>query len=294
MIFTIPHELLGLWQANRKRLSDHLFRASRDTLFELLDDERYLGARPGLLAAVHTWGRTLTLHPHAHCLVTGGGRAPDGSWRAVRGGFLLPVRVVRVLFRGKLLAWLRSDLENDRLVLPDGVSKAEFERSLRRLYSKTWNVRLQQRYAHGHGVVAYLARYVRGGPIRDRRLVSATPTTTTFSYTDHRDGKTKRMALPAEEFLRRLFWHVPEPRSHGVRLYRLYGRRQQALCEACRAILPPPVSEAARRGSEDAEHPRAQGRRCSICGEPLASIADVLPERPDSHRILLPQRLKSP
>ena len=97
-----------------------------------------------------TWGSTLTLHPRIHCLVTGGGRAPDGSWRAARGGFLLPVRVVRLvraLFRGKLLAWFRSDLENDRLLLPDGVSKAELERSLRRLYPKTWNVRLQQRYA---------------------------------------------------------------------------------------------------------------------------------------------------
>ena len=128
--------------------------------------------------------------------------------------------------------------------------------------------------------------------------MSATPTTTTFSYTDHRDGKTKRMALPSEEFLRRLFWHVPEPRSHGIRLYGLYGRRQQAICEACRAILPDSTStstsEADRRGSEDPESPGAKGRRCSICGEPIASIADVLPERPDSHRILLPQRLKSP
>ena len=159
------------------------------------------------------------------------------------------VRVVRALFRGKLLAWLRSDLEDDRLVLPDGVSKTELERSLRRLYSKTWNVRLQQRYARGHGVVAYLARYVRGGPIRDRWLVGATPTTTTFSDTDHRDGRTKRMALPAQELLRRLFWHVPEPRSHGVRLYGLFGHRQQAICEACRAILPDSTSEAPRRGS---------------------------------------------
>jgi len=74
--------------------------------------------------------------------------------------------VVRALFRGKLLALLRDDLENDRLVLPDGVSKVELERPLRRLHSKTWNVRLQQRYAHRHGVIEYLARYVRGGPSR--------------------------------------------------------------------------------------------------------------------------------
>ncbi|MHA7838723.1 MAG: transposase [bacterium] len=147
---------------------------------------------------------------------------------------------------------------------------------------------------HCQGVVAYLARCVRGGPIRDRRLVSTSPTTTTFSYTNHRYGRMKRIGLPSEEFLRRLFWHVPEPRSHGVRLYGLCGRRHQATCEACRAILPAPASEAPRRRAEDPERPAAQGRRCSICGEPLASIADVMPERPDSHPILLPQRLKSP
>jgi len=165
---------------------------------------------------------------------------------------------------------------------------------MRRLYSKTWNVRLQQRYAHGYGVIEYLARYVRCGPIRDRPLVSAIPTTTTFSYTDHRDGRTKRMALSSEEFLRRLFWHVPEPRSHGVRLYgRLYGRSQRAVCEACREALS--ASETSpRRRSRSLEGPGAKGRTCSICGEPIASIADVLPERPDSRRILLPDRLKSP
>jgi hypothetical protein len=294
VIFTIPHELLDLWQTNRRLLSDHLFRASRDTLFELLADERYLGAQPGVVTALHTWGRTLTLHPHVHCLVTGGGRAPDGTWRAARGGFLLPVRVVRALFRGKLLARLRSDLESDRLTLPDGVSKAAVSRELRRLYTKTWNVRLQQRYAHGHGVIEYLARYVRGGPIRNRRLVAATSSTTTFSYTDHRDGRTKRMALPSEEFLRRLLWHVPEPRSHGVRLYGLYGRSQRGVCEACREILPPATSESPRRRSRDPQSSGAMGRTCSICGEPIASIADVQPEPSGSRRRLLPQHLKSP
>ncbi|MHA7838722.1 MAG: hypothetical protein ACX98W_14795 [bacterium] len=50
IIFTIPHELLGLWQVECQRLSDHLFRASGGNFFELLEDDRYRGARPGLLA----------------------------------------------------------------------------------------------------------------------------------------------------------------------------------------------------------------------------------------------------
>src|SRR5262249_46355051 len=59
---------------------------------------------PGILAALHTWSQTLVRHPHVHCLVTGGGRTADGSWKAVRTGFLLPVRVVMAGFPGGLLS----------------------------------------------------------------------------------------------------------------------------------------------------------------------------------------------
>lgn len=294
VIFTIPHELLELWQWNRKRLSDHLFRAARDTLFELLEDDRYLGARPGLITALHTWGRTLTLHPHVHCLVTGGGRAPDGTWRPVRNGYLLPVRVVKVVFRGKFLALLRDDLDHDRLRTPDGLSGAEVSKVLRRLYAKNWNVRLQERYAHGHGVIEYLARYVRGGPIRNRRIMSATPTATTFSYKDHRDGRIKRMALPPREFLRRLLWHIPEPRSHMVRLYGLYGRTQRAVCESCREALPDARVARRRPANQEAEQSAPSQRACSVCGRPVGSIAEIAPEAPAERRRLFPNRLKSP
>src|SRR4029450_5003435 len=67
-----------------------LFQAVHDSLRTLLADPKYLGAQPGLIAALHTWSQTLMLHPHVHCLVTGGGRTSDGSWKAVRNGFLLP------------------------------------------------------------------------------------------------------------------------------------------------------------------------------------------------------------
>jgi len=89
VIFTLPHDLLELWQLNRRRLTDHLFRAVQATLFEMLGDERHLGAKPGVIAALHTWGRTLTFHPHLHCLVTGGGLAADG-WRQRRAAICCP------------------------------------------------------------------------------------------------------------------------------------------------------------------------------------------------------------
>ena len=81
----------------------------RKTLHELLGDAKYLSVRLGIIATLHTWSQTLVLHPHVHCLVTGGGRTPGGQWVAVRHGFPLPARVVMAVFRGKLLAAIRQE-----------------------------------------------------------------------------------------------------------------------------------------------------------------------------------------
>src|SRR6267143_810169 len=73
VIFTLPHDLNPLWLANVPVMSTLLFQTVRETLFDLLADPKYLGAQPGMIAALHTWSQTLVLHPHVHCLVTGGG-----------------------------------------------------------------------------------------------------------------------------------------------------------------------------------------------------------------------------
>jgi hypothetical protein len=98
VILTLPHALNPLGRANVSVMTTLLLQAVRDTLRTLLADPKYLGAQPGILAALHTWSQTLVLPPHVPCLVTGGGRTPTGAWGAVRNGFLLPARVVRPCF----------------------------------------------------------------------------------------------------------------------------------------------------------------------------------------------------
>ena len=200
-----------------------------------------------MIAALHTWGRTLCLHPHVHCLVTGGGWTADGHWKAARNGFLLPVRVVQALFRGKLLAALREGLMRGTLRWPDGVRAQAMANDFHRLGRARWNVYLKERYPHGTGVVTYLGRYLKGGTIANGRLLAAEGEAVTFGYTDHRDGRRKAMTLSAEAFLDRVLKHVPEPGTHGVRTYGLYAARKRALLSYCRAVLgqpppePPPV-----------------------------------------------------
>jgi hypothetical protein len=93
VIFTLPSELHELWRWNRAMLTAVLFSCVRETVLTLLSDSKWLGAQPGILAALHTWSRTLAFHAHVHCLVSGGGLTVCDSWVAVRTGFLLPVAV---------------------------------------------------------------------------------------------------------------------------------------------------------------------------------------------------------
>src|SRR5438477_12698955 len=133
VICTLPHDLNPLWLANVPVMTTLLFQAVRDTLCTLLAAPKYLGAQPGILAALHTWSQTLVLHPHVHGLVTGGGLTADGSWKAVRNGFLLPARVVMAVFRGQRRDAIRRALTRGELVRPEGLRPQQVRKLLNRL-----------------------------------------------------------------------------------------------------------------------------------------------------------------
>jgi hypothetical protein len=161
----------------RQRAGDapRLLQAVRDTRCTLLADPQYLGAQPGSLAALHTWSQPLVLYPPLPCLVTGGGRTPDGQWHAVRHGFRLPARVVRVVLRGQLLAALRQAWVREVLALPAGMQPPQLLHLRTRFgppRKTPWNVPIRERSRHGAGVVTYVARSRRGGPITNAWLVA--------------------------------------------------------------------------------------------------------------------------
>jgi putative transposase/transposase-like zinc-binding protein len=210
VIFTLPHDLNSLWLANVPVMTTLLFQAVRDTLGILLAEPKYLGAQPGIIAALHTWSQTLVLHPHLHCLVTGGGLTPSGQWVAVRHGFLLPARVVMAVFRGKMVAAIRQTFARGALALPESMRPQQVLNLLNRLGHPTktkWNVRIMERYRHGAGVVTYLARYLRGGPLKNGRLVAYDGDCVTFTYrarqeeADAGPASPQQMTLPVAAFL---------------------------------------------------------------------------------------------
>jgi Putative transposase/Transposase zinc-binding domain len=288
VIFTLPHDLNSLWLANVPVMTTLLFQAVRDTLGTLLADPKYLGAQPGIIAALHTWSQTLVLHPHLHCLVTGGGLTPDGHWKAVRNGFLLPARVVMAVFRGKMLGALRRAFARDVLVLPEAMRPQQFLNLLHRLghAQKTpWNVHIRERYAHGAGVVTYLARYLRGGPLKNARLVAWDGVRVTFTYrarqeeADSARPGLQRMTLPVADFLQRWLLHVPVPQTHVVRCYGLYHQTHTEALTLCRAHLGQPpmaIPEPLVWQTLCAQRGDVHPERCPTCGQ-LLVCTGVIP-----------------
>lgn len=278
MIFTLPHELCDLWILNVRAMTDILFTAVRDTLFEFFLDERHIGAKPGIIATLHTWSQTLMLHPHIHCLVTEGGLF-DGQWVCrTKQGYLLPVRAVMAVFRGKLLAYLNDAVEKSELQLPDGMTGQRWKNLKNKLGRAKWNVHIRERYEYGKGILIYLSRYIRGGSISNKRIISNSDKGVAFRHRLAGTRKQGTMTLSADDFIKRYFLHVPEPNTKVVRSYGLYAPTAKEELSHCRALFgqtemkeiaePDWQSYCETKGDE---HPE----RCPVCGLRLIRTREI-------------------
>ncbi len=272
VIFTASDNLDCLWKTNMQLMSNILFACSRDTLIELLNDPKHLGALPGIIASFHSWSRTLAFHPHIHCLVTGGGLSGNGRWVSITGGYLLPFEVLRVLFRAKVLCKIRKAYDEGKLKLPEGMNEKQFNRVLIRSASTKWNVHPCKAYSHGNGVLIYLARYVRGGPIKNSRFISHNDGKVSFVYGRKNH---EQMTLRVEQFLYRFLQHTPMPNSVLVRSYGLYHHSKKTELNICHAIHGIPSVDNIEFldwqtfcSTQGDEHPE----RCPVCGKQLVCI----------------------
>jgi hypothetical protein len=255
IVFTIDHDLIPLWLYNRHLFVNLMFDAAWHALRQLLKDERWLGALPGAIGAFQSWGETLNVHPHLHFIVTAGGLDKPGRWRACEKDFLLPSRVLRALFQGKLLAYLREHLEDQPILeLPPDWTLARTRSLFNRLGRARWNVHIEPRYNHPNGILKYIGRYMRQGPISESRIVSYSGSTVRIAYKRPEEHHGRFLELPAEEMLRRILVHVPPKGLRMVRAFGLFHHRMRADCERAREQLK-------RRAPADAHRERGESRR---------------------------------
>ena len=104
VVFSLPTAIADFAYQNKAVVYGLLFKASAETVLTIAADPKHLGARIGITGVLHTWGSTMTHHPHAHMIVPGGGISLDGSrWVSCRPRFFLPVPVFSKLFRRLML-----------------------------------------------------------------------------------------------------------------------------------------------------------------------------------------------
>ncbi len=242
-VFTLPALLRPLALQNKKVVYDLLFRAVSRALLCIGADPKHLGAELGFVAVLHTWGQTLVHHPHVHCLIPGGGIAPDSErWIACKRRFFLSNRVLSRLFRRLFLEGLQHAYDQGQLKFHGDLTKHATPKAFRQLLgqsrSNDWVVHITPPFAGPETVVHYLARYTQRIAISNRRLLHMANGNVTFSYKDYNTGANKTMTLEAHEFIRRFLLHVL---PNGFQRIRYYGfmancHRKEKL-ERCHALL---------------------------------------------------------
>jgi hypothetical protein len=250
VVFTLPAALHPLVLYHPTQLYDLLFQAASQTLLTLAADRQRLGAQIGVTAILHTWGQNLSFHPHLHCVVTGGGLSPDGSrWVAARPGYLLPVKVLARLFRGKFLAGVKEAYHAGQLLLGGSVAALTdpvvFRRWLDALYRQDWVVYAKRPFGGAQQVFRYLGRYSHRVAIANSRLLALEDGQVSFRWKDYAaDQRIKVMRLTADEFIRRFLLHVLPKRFVRIRHYGLLaGRNVATQLARCRQLLGVPEVE---------------------------------------------------
>jgi len=220
----VPEELRAVLRGNQRDGYAALMQASAQGIVELARDPRFVGATVGVLAVLHTWTQQLVYHPHVHCLVTAGGITDDGrQWRQARPGFLLPVKALAKMVRGKLRSILTKRCPD--VVLPVSA------------WRKSWIVHCTYWGQGEHAVLDYLARYVFRVAICESRIVDIDDDGVTLCYKKRKSNCWRSCRIAGQEFLRRFLTHVLPKGLHKVRYFGLWHPAKRALAVKARCAL---------------------------------------------------------
>src|SRR4051812_18080833 len=230
VVFTLPHELNSVVLGHRKRLYKLLFDASSQTLLSFAKDPQYLGALPGIISVLHTWGQQLSFHPHIHCIVSGSGMTQDNGWKEAKKNcyrFLFPVKAMGTVYRAKFLEGLQQMMVKGEVVLPDG---ADGKALINLVYQKDWVVYAKAPFGGPQAVIEYLGRYTHKVAISNHRIssINEEDNTVTFVYKNYADNnKQKQMTLSNSEFVRRFAQHILPKGFTKIRTYGYLSNRNR-------------------------------------------------------------------
>ncbi len=267
VVFTLPDVLNGLAMQHPKIVYDSLFASAWSTVKTFGKDQKHLGAQTGMICILHTWGQTLSLHPHLHCIIPGGGLTKDGQWKTVRsrGKYLFPVKAMSKVFRAKYVDALKTRLpEVDKQLVNS-------------LFKKAWVIYAKRPFAHPKYVIEYLGRYTHKVAISNHRIRLVTEDTVTFTYKDYRkEAHQQEMTLSGMEFIRRFSMHIL---PKGFVRIRHYG----ILSSTSKPVSIPSIKSQCRQESDSAPDKRTLAHcdplMCPHCKTPTMITVELMPPK---------------
>lgn len=238
IITTIPSELNELALYNKQEFYNILFKATSESILELADEPKWLGAKVGITSILHTWGQTMEFHPHIHNIVTGGGIS-NNKWIESKENYIFKVQVLSSLFKQKFL----SMLKNIKLNLPENMKNLkdpkELNNFLRPLYNKDWVTYIEPPKGSPENVIEYVGRYSFRVAISNYRIKNIDDNNVTFEYKDYKDNsKIKEMTITGIEFIRRFMLHVLPKYFTKIKHYGiLANRNKKSNIKLCRVLM---------------------------------------------------------
>ena len=238
IVTAVPSELNEIALYNQKEFYNILFKATSESILELCNDPKWLGAKVGITSVLHTWGQTIEFHPHIHSIVTGGG-IKNNKWVEREKEYLLKVQVLSKLFKSKFLSMLKHlDLK-----LPNHLKHLknlkELNNFLRPLYNKDWVTYIEPPKGSPENVIEYIGRYSFRVAISNERIKDISNNQITFEYKDYKDNsKIKTITISAEEFIRRFLLHVLPDHFTKIKHYGILSNRgKKSLIKLCRILI---------------------------------------------------------
>lgn len=222
-VFTLPMELRPLIYQNQALLYSLIHKCVSQTILALAKDNRYLGGTPGIIQVLHTFGQELNYHPHIHCIISGVGLTAVKQLTYSKKKFLIPVKVLSKMFRGKFLAALQKLYSQGKLSFFNSCLNYQdldtWNIFRNALYQKDFVVYIKETFNGFGNVIDYLGRYSHRIAISNARIKSLTDTHVTFSAKDYKTGKKKPVILTKLEFIRRFLMHVLPSGFQKIRYY---------------------------------------------------------------------------
>lgn len=254
LVFKLPKNLSMLWLYNKRKVSNCLFAAVKKSFMKYRKKD---GLDRGVMLTFHSSGKGLSYHPHIHCLVTGGGFTKQKEWLEKSFSYNEIETEYREQLKEDLVALVKSkgfrqppELDCLKVILT--------------LDNKCWRIFRSEVYKTGEGVLSYLSKNLKSGPISENDILDYNDKEVTLKYGEGKDQEIIKLQI--KDFIIRYLNHIPPKRFMIIRNLGLYSSRKTKETKEYKKSLGIEIDE------REWESPKLV---CPKCGKQVVRIEDL-------------------